>query len=187
MRRLPGQNPCRKPPISPGSPSKPSHKESSNAPTTDNHRKKIAWPAVAAAAAPQPKNPEPTQSPPTRPHASRAPQNRHPRAASSTSKPPAVSAFRESCPDACANLRAAATPRRRPRQGGVVRLRCISPTTPSCCPARQPKAKSDSCSPWPSKPPAAQCLPNRDPALLGDRRRAARRPVHPWAAAAGKE
>ena len=53
----------------------------------------------------------------------------------------------ESCPDACANLRAAATPRRRPRQGGVVRLRCISPTTPSRCPARQPKAESDSCSP----------------------------------------
>ena len=53
----------------------------------------------------------------------------------------------ESCPDACANLRAAATPRRRPRQGGVVRLRCISPPTPSRCPARQPKAESDSCSP----------------------------------------
>ena len=100
---------------------------------------------------PRPPGGTKTQNPrralPPVPHASRAPQNRHPRTASSCSKLPAVSAFRESCPDACANLRAAATPRRRPRQGGVVRLRCISPTTPSRCPARQPEAKSDSCSP----------------------------------------
>ena len=176
-------------PRPPRGPSKASHTESSNAPTTDNHRKKIRRARRGRRIR------APAQKPRTHSEPSH-PSPRLPGAPKTATQGPRA---RLRNPRRFRLVRAAPTPaliseppRRRAGDRGkeASYAYVVSPQQRRrAAPRGSPKPRATAAAPtqpWPSRPPAARCHHSPGPARVAAHQPDARRPVHHWAAAAGK-